>query len=268
MAQLKGPILFTGSVGNIRSYYDRRLKRYIVSTKGGASKELINNNPTFARTRENMNEFKACGKWASQVRKSLLSIEHLHQGTYFAQIVAMGKRIQKYDEVNAKGFRSLESSKIPMLLTMLDFNKVHPFDRVLSNRFEILFSDDKKTVTLKLPGFKSYSRLNWPRRFDYFRISLVIAQLPDFIWDEKDHNYLPVINDAERLSVSTFSDWHANNAEPEDICLAASFAKPALQQPGTTVIVALGIEVASYPSNLSNNNLPGIGTMKIVECFV
>ncbi|NWJ49442.1 MAG: hypothetical protein HXX14_01125 [Bacteroidetes bacterium] len=268
MAQLKGPLLFTGSIGNIRSYYDRRLKRYVVSTKGGASKELINNNPTFARTRENMNEFKACGKWASQVRKSLLAIEHLHQGTYFAQIVAMGKRIQKYDEVNAKGFRSLESSKIPVLLTLLNFNKIHPFDRVLSSRYEIGLSDDKKTVTLRLPEFKSYSRLNWPKRFDYYRISLVIAQLPDFVWNEKDQNYQPTINNAERLSVSAFSDWHANNAEPEEICLTASFAEPALQQPGTTVIVALGIEVSAYPTGPNGNNFPGIGTMKIVQCFV
>ena len=268
MAQLKGPILFTGSLGNVRSYYDRRLKRYIVSTKGGASKELIKTNPAFARTRENMNEFKACGKWASQVRKSLLAIEHLHQGTYFAQIVAMGKRIQKYDEVNCKGFRSLASSKIPVLLTLLNFNKNLPFDNVLSNRYEILFSDDKKTISLMLPGFKAYSRLNWPKRFDYYRIALVIAQLPDFLWNETDREYQPTINDADRLSVSAFSEWHRNNAEPAEIALTASFAQPALQQPGTTVIVAMGIEVSAYPSSPVDNNIPGNGTMKIVQCFV
>jgi hypothetical protein len=36
MGELKGPILFTGSIGNIRAYYDRALKRYVLSNKGGA----------------------------------------------------------------------------------------------------------------------------------------------------------------------------------------------------------------------------------------
>jgi hypothetical protein len=38
MAELKGPILFTGSIGGIRAYYDKSLKRYFISTKGGIEK--------------------------------------------------------------------------------------------------------------------------------------------------------------------------------------------------------------------------------------
>jgi hypothetical protein len=268
MAQLRGPIQFAGSIGNIRSYYDSRLKKYIVSTKGGASKELINSNPAFARTRENMNEFKACGMFASQVRKALLAIEHLHQGNYFAPIVAMGKRIQKHDDVNTRGYRSLETSKMPDILKQIDFNKLHPFDRLFVSDYEIRFSDDKKTVSLLLPKFKSYLRLNWPNRFDQYRVDLVIAQLPDFIYDPTDKSYHPTIRNAERLSVSAFSEWHQNTTDPEEIFLTASFAEPALQQSGSTVIVALGIEVSSNASYRYSENQPGIGSMKILECFV
>ena len=92
MARLKGPILFTGGLGNIRSIYNKKLKRYILSTKGGASKELIKNSPAFVRTRENMSEFTACGKWASQVRKGLLSISHLFFGYYFSEIVKLANK--------------------------------------------------------------------------------------------------------------------------------------------------------------------------------
>jgi uncharacterized FlaG/YvyC family protein len=45
MGELKGPILFTGSIGGIRVYYDKSLKKYIVFTKGGSTKEIIENNP-------------------------------------------------------------------------------------------------------------------------------------------------------------------------------------------------------------------------------
>ena len=268
MAQLKGSILFTGSVGNIRSYYSKQLKRYILSTKGGASKELIMKNPAFARIRENMNEFKACGLWASQLRKSLLPIEHLHNGYYFSEIVALGKSIQKHDDQHLRGFRSIESSLASKQLTLINFNRQHPFDRVLSHWYEILFSDDKKTVTLKLPGFKSFSRLNWPTRFQSYRFSLVIAQLPDFVWVAEDDDYRSVIKNMEQLTVSTFSEWHQCSTELEDVCLSASFENPALQQPDTTVVVAMGVEVSSYPANSSTLNTSGFGTMRIVECFV
>jgi len=268
MARLKGPILFAGSLGNIRSYYDKRLKRYVLSTKGGASRELIKNSPVFARTRENMNEFTACGKWSSQLRKSLLSIAHLHDGNYFNEIVALAKSIQKHDDQHLKGFRSIESSKASRQLTSLNFNRLHPFDHVLSHPFEIQFSEDKKTVTLNLSGFKSYSRLNWPARYQSYRIALVIAQLPDWVWNEENGSYGPVMMELEQLTVSTFSEWHPCSDDPLDISLSASFVQPALQLPGTTVIVAIGIEISSNPANQTLLNPFGFGTMKIVECFV
>ena len=268
MAQLKGPIQFTGSLGNIRSYYNKHLKCYTVSTKGGATKEQINNSPSFARTRENMSEFKACGKWASQLRRSLLSIAHLHQGYYFGEIVALAKIIQKRDDDHPRGHRSIESSKAAWLLQNLNFNRDHPFDQVLSNQIEVSFSEDKKTVTFKTLGFKSFSRLNWPNGYDWFRVVLVIAQIPDHEWNEKENCYKPLYMNMEQLAVSTFSEWFPRSTEPRDIIQSASFAHPALQQPGTTVIVAVGVEVISSAMGSSAMNSTGSGTMKIVQCFV
>ena len=268
MAQLKGSIQFTGSLGNIRSYYSRQLKRYILATKGGASKELIMNNPNFARTRENMNEFKACGYWSSQLRRSLLAISHLHQGYYFSEIVAMAKVIQKHDEEGVRGFRPVESSKSAHQLSQINFNRLHPFEKVLSKGFSIQFSDDKRTVILNMPGFKPFSHLSWPMRYQSFRIALVIAQLPDWVWNDLDKEYQPKYKEMEGLSVSAFTDWLPGGTEVHDILISASFAQPALQQPGTTVIVAMGIEVMSAAMNAGSPNPSGIGTMKIVECFV
>jgi len=266
MAQLKGSILFTGSVGNIRSYYSNQLKRYILATKGGASKELILHNPVFARTRENMSEFTACTLWASQLRKSLLDIAHLHQGYYFSEIVAQAKRIQKHDENHDRGFRSVASSLFPEQLSQINFNMMHPFDRVLSHEFETQLSQDNQTVMLKMPGFKSFMHLNWPARYQSYRIALVIAQLPDFNWVALDSAFQPACKDMEMLSVSAFSDWLPCSTDTVDILLSASFAQPALQIPGTTVVVAMGIEIAATSPN--SGALYPTGTMKIVEYFV
>jgi hypothetical protein len=71
----------------------------------------------------------------------------------------------------------------------------------------------------------------------------------------------------ERLSVSTFSEWHPRSTDLEDIELSASFAQPALEQPSTTVIVAMGIELSVPFADASPLTPKGVGTMKIVDSF-
>lgn len=268
MARLQGPFLFAGSLGNIRSFYNKRLKCYIISTKGGASREQIINSPAFVRTRENMSEFSACGKWSSMLRKTLLCIAHLHVGNYFSEIVKMAKEIQLHDVDHPKGTRSIESSKISFLLTTLNFNRDHTFDGVLSAWPEITLSEDKKTVTMRFREFRSFSCLHWRTRFDSYRFALVIAQLPDFVYSEAELTFIPALRDPEQLSVCTFTEWFNANTDSMDICMEASFAEPALQQPGTTVIVAMGIELTSARMRPNDTYSSSNGTMKIMQCFV
>ena len=267
MAELKGPVQFIGSMGNIRVYYNKTLKRYIVSTKGGASKELIMNNPAFARQRENMAEFKACAYWSSLLRKLLESVDHLAVGYYFSGFMKLAKAIQKQDLEHEKGFRSLESSKAANLLTTLCFNKEHPFEDVFTQRFDVGFSPDKKTITLTLPGFCSKYQLLWPRRYQLYRLSLVIAELPDFEWNEIEMCYMPRVAGLVKKSVKVCTTWKRESTEPEDIVLTASFAEPALSLPGTTVIVALAVEVSNGVGVPASTSIAGMGSMKIVDCF-
>ena len=182
MAELKGPIQFIGSMGNIRVYYNKTLKRYIVSTKGGSIKELIMKSPDYARQRENMSEFKACAYWSSLLRQLLESIDHLATGYYFSGFMKLAKAIQKHDIEHEKGFRSVD-------------------------------------------GLVKHSE-------------------------------------------TVYTEWTQQSTEPEDIVLTASFAEPALSLPGTTVIVALGLEISPGFGELASTSIAGMGTMKIVDCFV
>lgn len=267
MAHLTGPLQFSGSIGNLRSYYDKRLKRYILSSKGGASRDLILNNPGFARTRENMNDFSACSMWASLLRKALADIAGLYRGNYFSNMVKYGKNIQKFDTVNVKGKRSVESSKASHLLKLINFNEDQPFNMAYCYPFEVAFSEDKRHVTLRILGFQSYGQLHWNAVFQSYRFSMVILQLADMVWNEAERKYLPTVMGLDRLSVTTVTDWHNRSTDKIDLTLEASFAEPALQQPGTTVVVALGIEVSQ---SLTTNAHFSVfdGTMQIVACFV
>ena len=80
MGRSKSLIKFTGSVGELRSYYDSDLKDWIYATKGGANKELIKNNRAFARTRELNEEWKGNAMWAKAVRRATSGLDSLKQG--------------------------------------------------------------------------------------------------------------------------------------------------------------------------------------------
>ena len=268
MGTLKGPIQFTGSIGGIRCYYDKALKRWIISTKGGQSKELIKKSPKLKLQRENMNEFKVCSHWASQLQMSLINLSHLHKGYYFPKIVKLGKTIIKHDTINGHGIRSLESSKASRLLLDINFNTYYPFNEVLSLPSKVLFSEDKKNVTLQLLGLISRYHIKWFESYASFRITLVVAQVSDYVWNRKDRMYKPVIENALMLSETSYSEWLTSGTISQDVILEASFAEPAFQIPGTTVIVAMGIEFSKTKVSPNTSDTTGEGTMKIIECFV
>ncbi len=267
MAEMEGPLHFKGKIGDLRYYYNRFVKKWIVAGNGGANRNLIMNNPKFVHTRECMSEFSACSKWSSQLRKCLLDIDHLNAGYYMGNVVKLAKIIQRKDIPGIPGRRSIFSSRYKSLLTRLDFNSEHPFSQVLSYCPELTSGPEAEWVTLKIPGFTSYYELNWPKPFEWYRIVLVISQLSDYIWNEAYMMYLPQYPLLEDRSMTARSEWMKRSRNSVDIALTASFREEALPPHDVSVPVAVGVELASYMSGNSFSAAPGNGTMAIVACL-
>ena len=121
---------------------------------------------------------------------------------------------------------------------------------------------------MKLLGLISRYHIKWFEGYASFRITLVIAQVSDYVWNKKERMYKPVIEKAVELSETAYSKWLASGTDPQDVILEASFAEPALQIPGTTVIIAMGIEFSKTKVSPNETETCGEGTMKIIECFV
>jgi hypothetical protein len=119
-----------------------------------------------------------------------------------------------------------------------------------------------------LPELKFASHIYWPSGFEAYRIALVIVQQPDWVWNSVGKRFEPVVKNLELKTITTFSGWRSRNTVPEDIILTATFEEPALQLSGTTVVVAMRIEVSTYQLDTFVINATGVGTMKILECFV
>ena len=267
MAEITGPFRFKGSLGNIRVYWNSAAQKWVVATKGGANRDLILNNPAFARVRENMSEFSACGKWSSLVRKGLLAVDHLNWGYYMAEIVKLSKIIQKMDRMGVKGHRNIEPSKHKSLLTDLVFNQLHPFKKVLLRHPEVIADAQRKNITLNLSQFYPWYELGWTATYSCYRFTLAVAQLSDYTFVEEDGGYGPAHFGLETKKATVYSDWLMRNTDATDVSLTASFADDAIPPDDATVMVAVGIEFATRLSGDSISSGPRDGTMALVACF-
>jgi hypothetical protein len=94
MAIQTGAIKYRGSFKSISNYMNLHDPNTYAGEKGGANRDLIMNNPAFARTRENMNEFKGCGIAVKAIRRGLLNLLPEQTDKLFtARLMAVVKEI-------------------------------------------------------------------------------------------------------------------------------------------------------------------------------
>ena len=267
MAVVEGPIRFNGSVGDLSCYYNKALKKWILRKKGGPHKKHIKKSKKFKNVRLNMSEFKACGEWCHLLRMGLFELDDFNWGMYMSGIVQLAKTIQLMDAVSNKGMHNIESSKFKSLLTEINFNEQHPFNKVVMRRPEVIADEMRMSVTVNLMQFYSLRELVWRNKFDSYRFAMTIAQLSDYVYDPLGKKYVPAHQDLENSRVVVFSEWFSKSVNPEDISLSAAFPQEQVPPADATVMVGLGVEFASNPSGYSYYSAKGDRTMKLVDCL-
>ena len=267
MSSFKGPFENNGSFGDLRYYYDPVLRKFMLSQKGGPTREQFLTHPNYKRPRANSSELGGRSKFASLLYQSLSDVKHLMYPRCFNQIVAAGRMIQKQDTVGTIGFRTIAVENASDVLAGIDFNERTPFRNVFRGAYETDLSPNQSIVALRLPGFVPDRHVHWVTTYNAYRVYLVIGQIADVAWDNVNKMYNPVVEDLEVLSQFAVSDWKSKNSESVDIELTAAFEQPALAKQNTAVIVAMGVEFASSIINGIPYALPGSGSMAIVACY-
>jgi hypothetical protein len=267
MSDEKDPYAFNGSFGDFRSYDDPGTGKHIIARKGGPSSKQFKNDPNYARARERSNELGGRSTWSSLVKKSLSDIGHLTHVRCFNQIMAGGRQIQQKEPDGIHGYRIVSVKNNPEALAMIDFNESHPFRNVIRFANETILFPDKQTVTLHIPEFITSRDVRWGLKFYAVRLSMVIAQVSDVVWNPVLKVYEPVVPDLDILSKCVVSDWMVRNSTPNDVRLEASFEEPAFSSPGSSVIVAMGVEVSLNTIMGQPYAVPRDGSMAIVGYF-
>lgn len=105
MARQIGLIKIEGTLGDLTFY--RQDRDYYVKTKSSLTAEQIANDPNFARTRENNQEFASAVN-VSKLVKQALSPHLVKDMYYFAKLNAISYKSVRKDSVNGRGDRLLQ----------------------------------------------------------------------------------------------------------------------------------------------------------------
>lgn len=263
MARFKGPIQFTGSLGNLRSYWDEDTQQQILSLKRGKNPDNYQDDTVDALNQE----FKAVNIWAKMIRESTLDLVYLKKGRLNGKLVKIAKQIQTFDAQGFLGFRKIESSKLNAPLVGFCLNNAHPFKEVCNIDPEITITGDRNEVTFKLSNFIAFGKFKWAVEVHYYRIYVLIYELPDIEWDVINKAYSPVYPSESLGKKTVVNDWKRVSTLSENIVIPVAFDDHHLPKEKSTVMVSVGFEFASAMLYNTPYVVKDNGTCAILGCF-
>src|SRR4051812_12873002 len=120
MAQQHGPIQIKGTIGNI-TFFRNKDGSYGAKAKGFVSKQRIETEDAFRRTRENGQEFGNAGKSGKTFRSAFQSLMGSADFRMTSRLHKLMMRCLKADTVNDRGLRKVSTGDTK-LLKGFDFN--------------------------------------------------------------------------------------------------------------------------------------------------
>ena len=175
MARQEGTILLTGPVGNL-SFYKSRGK-YFVRRKSGVNGDRIKSEPAFARTRENISEFRRAVLATKLLRAAFTSLlSRVADNRVSSRLTGLMVRVIQGDVTSARGERTMRGGNLA-LLDRFEFNK----HGGLSSTFRVPFtpSIDRASgrLNVDIPSFVPANMIAIPPGATHFKLQAGVAAI-------------------------------------------------------------------------------------------
>jgi hypothetical protein len=240
MAYQTGVIEYKGSFKSIRHWKNRKDPKIYAGEKGGANRDLIMNNPAFARTRENMNEFGGCGVAVKAIRRGLIQLLPEHTDTHFtARLMKIIKMINLKDAEGDKGVRAIKISLNKTMLKSLDLHEKRKIDFELKSCIRKSHSDSRTEATITVNGLNPSPHLVHGNA-QYYRVINHLSIVSDYVYVAEDKKYRP-LSTLDATAAYVYSDYIPVNT-PLSVELKAAFKNGTVLTDSDTVLQCVGIE--------------------------
>ena len=243
MSKQVGLIKLKGNIGGISFY--KSGGEDLARIANGPSKERIQNDATFQRTRENNNEFGGAATAAKAVRMGLVTAL---QSKGDARLPARLTKIFK--EINNKGTglrgqRSIPLSGNKTVLEGFDFNERLNFSSIFNAPFTVAPNTARNQSVITVANFIPKDLVKAPAGATYFRLVSSLAVVSDYSYNAVTGRYEPTDPTLNMINVVVNGAMTAiNSATAVTFTLTAVLpGTPAPTMTATvSVVQCLGIE--------------------------
>src|ERR1035437_4567943 len=264
MAILTGAIKYRGSFKSIRNYVTLHDPNVYAGEKGGANRDQIMNNPVFARTRENMNEFGGVGLAVQAIRHGLLNLLPEQTDKLFtSRLMKITKEINRRDYEGIRGKRAISFSSNQPLLTGTVFNVLENVADMLKDQFVQLHPITRATATLSLTDFTIKESLI-PAGAEYYRVQNHISIISDYAYVDLNRRY-ETTSPLNTTSAFIYSEYTPVETALTDE-LVAAFPVGILPGDADTVIQCVGVDFFQLNGIANYSQIVG-GSMLVVDAF-
>lgn len=252
MARQEGTILLTGPVGDL-SFYKIRGK-YFVRRKSGVSGDRIKSEPAFARTRENIAEFRRAVLATKLVRAAFSSLlPRVADNRVSSRLTGLMVRVVQSDVASARGERTVRGGNLA-LLERFEFNKHRSLSTSLPVSFTCSIDRAGGALAVEVPSFVPSGMMAIPHEATHFRLKIGGAAI-----DFEGH--------CHSTSTSVSADLPISEHEVGPQTLTATLP-PGSSQP---LFIVLSIEFlqsvngVTYP--LDNQHYNAMAIVKVNVCM-
>jgi len=179
MARLSGNLDFTGSIGNLSAFKRKGTDGTLLRSKGGASKDKIMHDPSFANTRKNNDEFGGAASAGKALRNAFGRVGHISGGSV-GYINKFTRALANMDMVNELGRRAVHFSETRQYLEGFNLNKYLLLNSILRQQVTGTVSRDSGSASLVIPALVPGINFKIPPAYQLYCFVPMLAVLPDF----------------------------------------------------------------------------------------
>jgi len=201
MAKQKGILKIEGTLDDITFY--KNGDTYLVRNKGGVSKNRIENDPAFKRTRENGTEFGMVAGASKLLRDAnAVLVRKAYDGKLNVKLMQVLTKVKGCDVTSPRGQREvyvgLGTAEGRALLKGFDFNSRTKLHSVLAAPFVL----DTSTGTVTIDNLIPAEMLDAPANSTHVAMQSAMLNL-NFETGEQAIEYSPVVNLPLDLALAT-----------------------------------------------------------------
>ena len=247
MAILEGDLKIIGTVGNFSFYKVKGTNKTYVRLKGGPSKKMIKQAPSFEVVRKNNKEFGGCSMAGKQIRNAMGPLEGLTNHNFSGFLNAWIKNIMKNDTVHPLGQRAIYFSKFGEALNGFYLNRNKPLDTIVLTPVTFTLNHNGCKAVVNLPAVNPKLHLVNDYKYPFFRFVVSLGVISDMEFNSK-HNEYRQLGKVGGQKNYIQAGWHSTTGNCASQSLEISVNKtPALGE-NESLILAAGIEFGS-PDN-------------------